>query len=97
MEEKLIPIHSSLDLAIADSIINSAIKIYADKGILPLAIAALDAGGPTWSAHRGSSRRRHPGQSLARSLAGPPWSARQSILRTLVLSLLYRAGLAGTP
>jgi len=45
MEEKRIPIHSSLDLAIADSIINSAIKICVDKGILPLAIVALDAGG----------------------------------------------------
>ncbi|MCE7506238.1 heme-binding protein [Polynucleobacter sp. IMCC30063] len=45
MEEKLISIYSSLDLEIADSIINAAIKIRAANGILPQAIAVLDSGG----------------------------------------------------
>lgn len=45
MEEKLISIYSSLDLSIADSIINAAIKIRADNGILPQAIVVLDSGG----------------------------------------------------
>lgn len=45
MAEHLIPIHSSLDLALASRITDEALKLRRQHKLLPLAIVLLDAGG----------------------------------------------------
>ena len=52
MAEHLIPIHSSLDLATASHITDEALRLRQAHGLLPLAIAVLDAGGNTVSFRR---------------------------------------------
>jgi uncharacterized protein GlcG (DUF336 family) len=45
MAEHLIPVHSSLDLALASRITDNALQLRQQHKLLPLAIAVLDAGG----------------------------------------------------
>lgn len=45
MPEKLIAIHSSLQLSVANRIIDEALRLRAQHKLLPLAVAALDSGG----------------------------------------------------
>ena len=45
MSENLRPVHSSLPLAVAVHIVDEAIAIRLREGLLPLAVAVLDAGG----------------------------------------------------
>jgi uncharacterized protein GlcG (DUF336 family) len=45
MERKLRPVHSSLPLAAAAAIVDGAIALRISEGLLPLAVAVLDAGG----------------------------------------------------
>ena len=45
MPEKLIAIHSSLELSVANRIIDEALGLRAQHNLLPLAVAALDSGG----------------------------------------------------
>jgi glc operon protein GlcG len=52
MAEHLIPIHSSLDLATATRITDEALRLRLTHGLLPLAVAVLDAGGQTVSYRR---------------------------------------------
>jgi len=52
MAENLIPIHSSLDLATATRITDEALRLRLTHGLLPLAVAVLDAGGQTVSYRR---------------------------------------------
>ncbi len=52
MAEHLIPIHSSLDLATATRITDEALRLRLMHGLLPLAVAVLDAGGQTVSFRR---------------------------------------------
>jgi len=52
MAEQLIPIHSSLDLATATRITDEALRLRQVHGLLPLAVAVLDAGGQTVSYRR---------------------------------------------
>lgn len=52
MAERLIPIHSSLDLATATRITDEALRLRQQHGLLPLAVAVLDAGGQTVSFRR---------------------------------------------
>jgi glc operon protein GlcG len=44
MSEPLITVHSSLALASADAIIDAALRARREHGLLPLAVAVLDAG-----------------------------------------------------
>jgi uncharacterized protein GlcG (DUF336 family) len=52
MAEHLIPIHSSLDLATASRIGAEALRLRREHGLLPLAVAVLDAGGQPVSFQR---------------------------------------------
>ena len=52
MAEHLIPIHSSLDLATASRIGSEALRLRREHGLLPLAVAVLDAGGQPVSFQR---------------------------------------------
>jgi glc operon protein GlcG len=52
MDEHLIPIHSSLSLAEATRITDEALCLRREHGLLPLAVAVLDAGGQTVSFRR---------------------------------------------
>ncbi len=52
MAEHLIPIHSSLDLATANRIGMEALRLRREHGLLPLAVAVLDAGGQPVSFQR---------------------------------------------
>jgi len=45
MAEQLHPVHSSLPLAAAATIVDQAISVRISEGLLPLAVAVLDAGG----------------------------------------------------
>ena len=45
MAEKLIAVHSSLDLETASRITDEALRLRQQHGLLPLAVAVLDAGG----------------------------------------------------
>jgi glc operon protein GlcG len=45
MAEQLHPVHSSLALAAAAAIVDEAIAVRMREGLLPLAVAVLDAGG----------------------------------------------------
>ena len=45
MPEKLIAIHSSLELSVASRIIDQALHLRVKHKLLPLAVAALDSGG----------------------------------------------------
>jgi glc operon protein GlcG len=45
MAEQLHPVHSSLALAAAAAIVDEAIAVRIREGLLPLAVAVLDAGG----------------------------------------------------
>lgn len=45
MAERLIPVHSSLDLRTATHITDAALRLRQQHHLLPLAIAVLDAGG----------------------------------------------------
>lgn len=45
MVEQLRPVHSSLPLAAAATIVDQAISVRISEGLLPLAVAVLDAGG----------------------------------------------------
>ncbi len=45
MTEALSPVHSSLPLAAAAAIVDQAIAVRVREGLLPLAVAVLDAGG----------------------------------------------------
>lgn len=45
MNELLIPVHSSLPLAVAERIVDAALQARRAHGLLPLAVAVLDAGG----------------------------------------------------
>lgn len=45
MAEQLIPIHSSLSLAVASQITDEALRLRRQHGLLPLAVMVLDAGG----------------------------------------------------
>ncbi len=45
MAEQLIPVHSALSLAQAACIVDQALRLRAAHGLLPLAVAVLDAGG----------------------------------------------------
>ena len=52
MAEHLIPIHSSLDLATASRIGSEVLRLRREHGLLPLAVAVLDAGGQPVSFQR---------------------------------------------
>ena len=52
MAERLIPIASSLTLALASRITDEALRLRHAHGLLPLAVAVLDAGGQTVSYRR---------------------------------------------
>lgn len=52
MAEHLISIHSSLDLATASRIVAEALRLRREHGLLPLAVAVLDAGGQPVSFQR---------------------------------------------
>ena len=52
MAEHLIPIHSSLDLATATQITEEVLRLRLQHGLLPLAVAVLDAGGQVVSFRR---------------------------------------------
>lgn len=52
MAEHLIPIASSLGLAVASRITDEALRLRQAHGLLPLAVAVLDAGGQTVSYRR---------------------------------------------
>ncbi len=52
MAEHLIPIASSLSLALATQITDEALRLRQAHGLLPLAVAVLDAGGQTVSFRR---------------------------------------------
>lgn len=52
MAEHLIPVHSSLDLATANRIAAEALRLRREHGLLPLAVAVLDAGGQPVSFQR---------------------------------------------
>jgi uncharacterized protein GlcG (DUF336 family) len=49
MAEHLIPLHSSLSLGVAQRIASEALRLRREHGLLPLAVAVLDAGGQTVS------------------------------------------------
>ena len=61
MAEHLIPVFSSLGLAVATSITDAALRLRHEHGLLPLAVAVLDSGGQTVSFRRedGSGVLRH--------------------------------------
>jgi uncharacterized protein GlcG (DUF336 family) len=52
MAEHLIPIYSSLGLAVASRITDEALRLRQEHGLLPLAVAVLDAGGQEVSYRR---------------------------------------------
>ena len=52
MAEHLIPIASSLSLALASRITDEVLRLRQLHGLLPLAVAVLDAGGQTVSYRR---------------------------------------------
>lgn len=52
MAEHLIPIASSLTLALANRILSEALRLGREHGLLPLAVAVLDAGGQVVSFQR---------------------------------------------
>ena len=52
MAEHLIPVHTSLGLALATRITDEALRLRQQHGLLPLAVAVLDAGGQTVSFRR---------------------------------------------
>jgi uncharacterized protein GlcG (DUF336 family) len=52
MAEHLIPLHSSLSLGVAQRIASEALRLRREHGLLPLAVAVLDAGGQTVSFQR---------------------------------------------
>ena len=52
MAEHLIPVFSSLDLATATRITDEALRLRQAHGLLPLAVAVLDAGGQSVSFRR---------------------------------------------
>ena len=52
MAEHLIPVHSSLGLDLATRITDEALRLRAVHGLLPLAVAVLDAGGQVVSFRR---------------------------------------------
>jgi uncharacterized protein GlcG (DUF336 family) len=52
MAEHLIPVHSSLGLDVANRIVAEALRLRRMHGLLPLAVAVLDAGGQTVSFQR---------------------------------------------
>ncbi len=61
MAEKLVPVHTSLDLATASRITDEALRLRHQHDLLPLAVAVLDAGGNLVSFRRedGSGVMRH--------------------------------------
>ncbi len=52
MAEQLIPVFSSLSLALATQITDEALRLRQHHGLLPLAVVVLDAGGNTVSFRR---------------------------------------------
>ena len=52
MAERLLALHSSLDLATASRISDEALRLRQQHGLLPLAVAVLDAGGQLVSFRR---------------------------------------------
>lgn len=52
MAENLIPVHTSLGLELASRITDEALRLRRSHGLLPLAVAVLDAGGQTVSFRR---------------------------------------------
>jgi uncharacterized protein GlcG (DUF336 family) len=52
MAEHLIPVFSSLGLAVATSITDAALRLRHEHGLLPLAVAVLDSGGQSVSFRR---------------------------------------------
>ena len=71
MAEKLIPLHSSLDLDTATRITDEALRLRRERGLLPLAVMLLDAGGNV------VSFRREDGCGLLRHdiAMGKAWGA----------------------
>jgi glc operon protein GlcG len=71
MAEHLIAVHSSLSLAVATHITEEALRLRHAHGLLPLAVAVLDAGGQT------VSFRREDGCGLLRHdiAHGKAWAA----------------------
>lgn len=61
MAEQLVPVHSSLSLALATRITDEALRLREQHGLLPLAVAVLDSGGHTVSYRRedGAGVLRH--------------------------------------
>lgn len=71
MAEHLIPVHTSLSLALADRIIDTALQLRRTHGLLPLAVMVLDAGG-----HVVSFRREDGCGVLRHDIAhGKAWGA----------------------
>ena len=71
MAEKLIPLHSRLDLDTATRITDEALRLRRERGLLPLAVMLLDAGGNV------VSFRREDGCGLLRHdiAMGKAWGA----------------------
>lgn len=52
MAEHLIPVHTSLSLQVANAIVQQALQLRRQHGLLPLAVMVLDAGGNVVSFQR---------------------------------------------